>query len=581
MFKNLKISSRLAGAFGLLVALLLAIGGLSVLRTMTLEAKLVDITERRMAVVSEMNLLQSEINFQARAIRNMALFNDPAKEAVEKKAIAESKAAGSKHLKNADEMIKSPQGRELQATLMQLQTPFKEGLEKYLPMIEAGQREDAIAFLFEVLRPAQLAYMKAIDEAVAYQTEGAKTASEAAQAMVHNFIITIAVTVLIAVLVAGIVSLWIIRSITGPINSAVELARAVTAGDLTSTVEVKSNDEIGVLMQVLSEMQAGLVQVVGRVRSGSESVSTASEQIAQGNQDLSARTEGQATALEQTAASMEELSSTVRQNADNAAQANQLAQSASRVALEGGQVVSQVVDTMKGINESSRKIADIISVIDGIAFQTNILALNAAVEAARAGEQGRGFAVVAAEVRSLAQRSAAAAKEIKQLINDSVVRVESGTALVDKAGATMNEVVDSVRRVTDIMGEISAASKEQSDGVSQIGEAVTQMDQATQQNAALVEEMAAAAISLSTQATELVQTVAVFRLAGNPVSFSATTPVEHSQTGSTRPKKPLVTPALKKPTARGALPTAKQPASTPVVRREPAPADAGTDWESF
>jgi len=529
MFQNLKISTRLVGSFGLLVALLLAIGGLSVVRTMTLEAKLVDITDRRMTINSEMNLLEREINFQARAIRNLALFNDPAKEAVEIKAIAESSTASIQHLKTADGMINSPKGRELQATLVQLQTPFREGLEKYIPMIEAGQRDKAIAFLFDVLRPAQLAYMKAVADSVAYQTAGAKTASEDAQALVHNFIITIATAVLIAAVLAAIVALWIIRSITGPINGAVELARAVAAGDLTRTVEVKSTNETGVLMKALSDMQISLVQVVGRVRGGSEAVSTASEQIAQGNQDLSARTESQASALEQTAASMEELTSTVRLNAENAAQANQLAQSASHVAVEGGQVVTQVVDTMKGSNESSRKISEIISVIDGIAFQTNILALNAAVEAARAGEQGRGFAVVAAEVRNLAQRSAAAAKEIKQLINDSVERVESGTALVDKAGATMNQVVDSVRRVTDIMGDISSASKEQSDGVGQIGEAVMQMDQATQQNAALVEEMAAAASSLSTQATELVQTVSVFRLSGDPAGFSAVTPVVSSQ----------------------------------------------------
>lgn len=241
-------------------------------------------------------------------------------------------------------------------------------------------------------------------------------------------------------------------------------------------------------------------------------MASASAQIAQGNHDLSARTESQASALEQTASSMEELSATVRQNADNARQANQLAQNASTVAVEGGEVVGRVVDTMKGINESSRKISDIIGVIDGIAFQTNILALNAAVEAARAGEQGCGFAVVASEVRSLAGRSAEAAKEIKGLINDSVLRVEQGTALVDQAGVTMTEVVSSIRRVTDIMGVISAASNEQSLGVAQVGEAITQMDQATQQNAALVEEMAAAAGSLKSQAQELVQTVAVFKL---------------------------------------------------------------------
>jgi methyl-accepting chemotaxis protein len=265
-------------------------------------------------------------------------------------------------------------------------------------------------------------------------------------------------------------------------------------------------------MAQLQSMQSSLVQLVLQVRQGSESVATASAEIAQGNHDLSARTEQQASALEETAASMEQLSATVRQNADSAAQANQLAQSASSVAVQGGDVVAEVVTTMQGINESSRRIADIISVIDGIAFQTNILALNAAVEAARAGEQGRGFAVVASEVRSLAGRSAEAAKEIKLLISASVDRVAQGTVLVDKAGATMTEVVSAIRRVTGIVGEISAASGEQSAGVSQIGEAVIQIDQVTQQNAALVEEMAAAASSMKNQARDLVNAVAVFTL---------------------------------------------------------------------
>jgi len=319
-----------------------------------------------------------------------------------------------------------------------------------------------------------------------------------------------------ALLATIILGLAIARTLSGVIargvSHAADVAGKVAQGDLSSHITVTGRDELGQLLASLDEMQSSLAQVVARVRQGSESVSTASSEIAQGNQDLSARTESQASALEETAASMEELSSTVKQNADNARQANQLAQSASTVAVQGGEVVAQVVDTMKGINDASRKINDIISVIDGIAFQTNILALNAAVEAARAGEQGRGFAVVAAEVRSLAGRSAEAAKEIKTLITDSVQRVEQGTALVDQAGSTMNEVVTSIRRVTDIMGEISAASSEQSQGVAQVGEAVTQMDQATQQNAALVEEMAAAASSLRSQARDLVQTVAVFKL---------------------------------------------------------------------
>ena len=313
-------------------------------------------------------------------------------------------------------------------------------------------------------------------------------------------------------LLAAIFGIAIVRGITAPLNRAVAVTEAVAQGNLSQSIPIEGRDEFSELMTALMHMQNNLARVVGSVRTGSEGVATASSEIAQGNHDLSARTERQASVLEETAASMEQLSATVRQNADSARLANQLAQSASKVAMQGGEVVTQVVDTMKGINESSKRINDIIGVIDGIAFQTNILALNAAVEAARAGEQGRGFAVVATEVRSLAGRSAEAAKEIKTLINASVERVDQGTELVDQAGNTMTEVVSAIRRVTEIMGAISAASDEQSAGVAHMGEAVQQMDQVTQQNAALVEEMAAAASSLKSQADDLVGTMTVFKL---------------------------------------------------------------------
>ena len=338
---------------------------------------------------------------------------------------------------------------------------------------------------------------------------GAASADAKRSALMFVFIGVLASAALVAA------SLLIARRLVRPVERAVQAAEQIAAGDLTFEIgiEAEGKDETAQLLQALSGMKDNLAAIVGGVRGNADGVATASAQIAQGNQDLSQRTEEQASALEETAASMEELSSTVKQNADNARQANQLALSASGVAVKGGEVVGQVVDTMKGINDSSKKIADIISVIDGIAFQTNILALNAAVEAARAGEQGRGFAVVASEVRNLAGRSAEAAKEIKSLITASVERVEQGTTLVDQAGVTMSEVVASIKRVTDIMGEISAASSEQSAGVAQVGEAVSQMDQATQQNAALVEESAAAAESLKGQAQQLVQAVAVFKLA--------------------------------------------------------------------
>jgi methyl-accepting chemotaxis protein len=356
------------------------------------------------------------------------------------------------------------------------------------------------------------ALSKTMAEVVA-QSEAISMASIAAtqQRTRHiNWLLTLA-GILAAGATVGLA--WLMqRKVVLELARAAKLANAVAGGNLEAIHASEQNDEVGDLMRSLAAMQSSLASVVQAVRQGSENVSNASAEIAQGNHDLSSRTENQASSLEETAASMEELSATVKQNADNAREANRLAMNASTIAVQGGEVVSQVVDTMKGINDSSRKIADIIGVIDGIAFQTNILALNAAVEAARAGEQGRGFAVVATEVRSLAGRSAQAAKEIKSLIGASVERVEQGSALVDHAGATMTEVVNSIRRVTVIMGDISTASNEQATGVAEVGEAVSHMDQTTQQNAALVEEMAAAASNLKAQAQELVQTVAVFKL---------------------------------------------------------------------
>jgi methyl-accepting chemotaxis protein len=386
----------------------------------------------------------------------------------------------------------------------------------------------------------------------------------------------------LAVLLAAAITLAVVfvRSITQPVQEALELARAAASGDLTVELPVRGNNEIGQLMHALREMKDNLTRIVGGVRGNADGVATAAAEIAQGNQDLSARTEQQASALEETAASMEQLGSTVKQNADNAKQANQLALSASNVAIKGGEVVSQVVTTMKGINDSSKKIADIISVIDGIAFQTNILALNAAVEAARAGEQGRGFAVVASEVRSLAGRSADAAKEIKSLITASVERVEQGTALVDQAGTTMTEVVGAIKRVTDIMGEISAASTEQSAGVAQVGEAVSQMDQATQQNAALVEQSAAAAESLRNQAQQLVQAVAVFKLTQDEASEVASATVAAAPSAAFVDRRGA---DRAKNVTRPKFGAAKAKAGTALQTADAASAKTGTDgeWASF
>ena len=422
---------------------------------------------------------------------------------------------------------------------------------------------------------------KTVSQVVARIDENSTAAAAAAAKHAQRLNLGLALAGLLLAGIAVGLAHTMQRRLVGDICLASRAASEVAAGQLMHEVITTRSDEVGDLLRALGAMNLQLRNVVGDVRASASSISQASAEVAQGNMDLSTRTEQQASALEETAASMEQLNATVKQNADNAKQANQLAMGASTVAIKGGEVVGQVVQTMKGINDSSKKIADIISVIDSIAFQTNILALNAAVEAARAGEQGRGFAVVASEVRSLAGRSADAAKEIKALINASVERVAQGTAQVDQAGATMTEVVSSIKRVTDIMGEISAASSEQSAGVSQVGEAITQMDQVTQQNAALVEESAAAAESLKVQALQLVQAVAVFKLSAGEASSpqSAAAPAATPSFPAVNRRGPDRATNVTRPSfgARAKAPTLTAEAAPA------APAKTGTDgdWTSF
>ncbi len=435
------------------------------------------------------------------------------------KSLTEHKALLSGSLAKLEAMHLSDESRGLLASA-------KPQVLRYIgvaeSMLQAAKGEPRGA---EQLMPALQQAFGDLEKSLAALSENIEKNSAALNAEAESSVATtrqsIAFALISAALAMMVLALWLARRMTRPMAHAVTVADRLAHGDLTSAIETAGNDEMRQLLQSLERMQHSFAGIVNVVKGNADSVATASAEIAQGNQDLSKRTEQQASALQETAATMEQLGTTVSHNADSALQANRLAQGASAVAAQGGEVVGKVVATMQGIHDSSRKIGDIISVIDGIAFQTNILALNAAVEAARAGEQGRGFAVVASEVRNLAQRSAEAAKEIKALIGRSVEQVTQGTALVDQAGKTMDEIVGSIQRVSEIVAEISSASSEQSNGVQQVGVAVSQMDRATQQNAALVEQSAAAAESLKSQAEQLVQAVAVFNVGRGGTALAA------------------------------------------------------------
>ena len=518
--RNWRVGVRLSVGFGLLMLMMLLIVIISVLRIDRLAATTGDIIESDWAKAKAANTLRAiSLNNGLRTVEIYAS-EDPVFR--QKLRVARSSAVEefNRNYKFLQDSVKLPEARKLLADMHEARMRYLSSGDEVSKLIEAGNRPAAYKILQSTTIPALEEMQANLSKLVAIEdklVEASGASAVASAAKTHWLLLGIGAA---ALLIALVLARWITLSITAPLRQAVSVARAVAGGQLDSRIEVTSADEAGQLLQALKDMDQSLAHIVSKVRRGTDSIATATQQIAAGNLDLSSRTEEQAAALQETAASMQDLSTTVKQNYESGQRANQLAEQAAQVALRGGEVVSQVVHTMEDINSSSAKIAAIIGVIDSIAFQTNILALNAAVEAARAGEQGRGFAVVASEVRSLASRSADAAKEIKVLIETSVQNVSAGSELVEKAGSTMDEIVVSVRRVADIMGEISAASADQSHGIDQINLAMTQMDQVTQSNASLVEEASAAAQSLEDQAQDLVEAVSVFRLGSDNVGHT-------------------------------------------------------------
>jgi methyl-accepting chemotaxis protein len=585
---NLKVGTRLALGFALILVLLVAVAVVGILRMAQIQDRLdhvVSVSNVSTGLVIEM---RNNVSDRLASLRVLTLMTDPAdmepeigkfKEQTAKYTEAQAKLS-TIFAANANDQEKAllAQIKEHEATAM---PAIARATEFYL----AANAMDATRVMIREVRPVQRKWTEALDQLAALedqQNAESKVDAEAAFSNARNFmLVLLALAVVLGVAAAVVITRSLLKQLGGEPAYTAKIAGSIAHGDLSIAIDTKESDR-GSLLVEMKEMRNSLVDIVSQVRRGTETIGTASREIAAGNIDLSSRTELQASSLEKTASAMEQLTSTVKQNADNAREANALAATASGVALKGGEVVSQVVGTMGEINTSASKIADIIGVIDGIAFQTNILALNAAVEAARAGEQGRGFAVVASEVRNLAQRSAAAAKEIKTLIGDSLDKVERGSKLVGQAGVTMDEVVSSVKRVTDIMSEIANASAEQSAGIAQVNTSIIEMDGMTQQNAALVEEAAAAAQSLQDQAGELARVVSIFKLEGSEqFQFEAQTPSVTTTAVVPRPaaKRP-VPPALKKPAAASAAAKSDEAEVQPKPKK--AAATAGNDeWEEF
>ena len=524
---NLRIGQRLAIGFGIVISLLVLLAGLSYARMASLNAEMAHLLKVRYANTVSANAIKSDVNEATRGMLSVLVMADPEQVKKELENAGRKSAGASAAVARLVQGTRDAEGAQILAAIAQVQAKFLPAQDAFGKLVLEERKDEAMVKFMFSLRPQQAKYFEQLDQYIAYQNAAMTQAGEAAAALTRRTQLLVLALAAVAAAISLGVAFLATRSITRPLNQVVDIARRVADGDLRSEIRADTRDETGQMMQALQHMNASLMRIVAEVRAGTDAMAAASNAIANGNLDLSNRTEQQAAALGHTAGSMRELTDTVQQNADNARQANQLAARASDVAEQGGTVVARVIDTMGSITASSQKIVDIIGVIDSIAFQTNILALNAAVEAARAGEQGRGFAVVASEVRNLAQRSAAAAREIKDLIGDSVDKVREGSTLVEQAGATMQDVVASVRRVTDIMAEITAASMEQSAGIAQVSRNVVEMDQGTQENAALVEEAAAAAAAMQEQAAQLAQAVSIFKLADEAPRLAA--PMPHKQ----------------------------------------------------
>ncbi len=581
---KMKVGTRLGLGFALVLVFLVAVTAVGILRMAQIQNRLDHVISVN-NVVSRLVLdMRNNVAERINSLRVLTMIADPADMEADMNRIKELAGKYTEYQTKlgAQFAIESlPEEKTLLATVKDAEATAMPAIAKAQELWLASKPEEATRVLVKEIRPAQKKWMTALEQLGALedkmnaqmQVDAANGFSSARTFMIIMGLLAVAISVLAAV----VITRGLIKQLGGEPDYTASIAGAIADGDLSISINTTGADKNSLVFE-MREMRNSLRDIVSQVRTGTETIGTASREIAAGNVDLSSRTEMQASSLEKTASAMDELTSTVKQNADNAREANQLASAASDVAVKGGQVVSEVVDTMSSIDASAKKIVDIIGVIDGIAFQTNILALNAAVEAARAGEQGRGFAVVASEVRNLAQRSAAAAKEIKALIDDSVEKVGAGTKLVGQAGVTMDEVVSSVRRVTDIMSEIANASQEQSAGIAQVNQSIIEMDSMTQQNAALVEEAAAAAQSLQDQAGELARVVSIFKLVEGEERAAVIAPA----------LAPAAKAAVVKPITAARAPVKKlatKPAPAPAAKPKKVAAAASTagsdEWEEF